>query len=305
MLYSFTGKTDGASPLAPVVIDAAGNLYGTTEAGGSSGLGTVFKVEAGGTETVLHSFAGGTTDGCNPGGALIEDAAGNLYGTTNKCGASNVGTVFKVEPSGTETVLHSFTGDTSDGSYPYLTSLLIDKKDNLYGVAQNGGTARVGVVYELSKSGTLTVLHSFLAGTKDGCYPYGTPTMYKGVLYGTTQGCGSSGKGTVWKVTKKGKEKLLHSFLGGPTDGAGPYAGVILDATGNLYGDTLAGGSVGLGTVYELSKTGVLTLLQSFDGYTGSSPYGGLIRDAAGNLYSTAFSGGSSGYAGVVWEVTP
>lgn len=309
VLYSFTGETDGASPLAPLVIDTAGDLYGTTEAGGSSGLGTVFKVKPNGREIVLHSFTGGTTDGCNPDGGLVRDTAGNLYGTTNKCGASDVGTVFKVKPNGTEIVLHSFTGSSSDGSYPYFTSLIMDAKGNLYGVAQNGGTAGAGVVYKMSKSGELIVLHSFGAGTTDGCFPYGTPAMdTNGSLYGTTEGCGSSNRGTVWKVSKTGEEKLLHSFLGGPTEGAGPYAGVILDAMGNLYGDTVAGGTVGdvgLGTVYELSKSGVLTLLYSFDGYTGGSPYGGLILDAAGNLYSTAFTGGSSGYAGVVWELTP
>jgi len=307
VLYSFKGGTDGATPQAPLIIDAGGNLYGTTVNGGSSSMGTVFEVKSNGAETVLHSFAGGITDGCNPYGGLLRDKAGNLYGTTNKCGASDVGTVFKVKPNGKETVLHSFTGDASDGSYPYLTSLLIDAKGNLYGVAQNGGTGDLGVVYKLSKSGTLTVLHSFAGGTTDGCFPLGSPAMdKKGNLYGTTYDCGSSSyMGTVWKVSKKGTESVLHSFRGGAADGQSPYASVVLDAQGNLYGDTIEGGTLNLGTVYELSKTGTLTVLHSFDGSTGEYPYGGLIRDATGNLYSTGFAGGSSGYAGVVWEVTP
>jgi uncharacterized repeat protein (TIGR03803 family) len=126
-----------------------------------------------------------------------------------------------------------------------------------------------------------------------------------GNLYGTTYDCGSSSyMGTVWKVSKKGAETVLHSFHGGATDGQSPYAGVVLDAHGNLYGDTIEGG-IGIGTVYELNKTGTLTVLHSFDGYAGEYPYGGVIRDAAGNLYSTGFAGGSSGYAGVVWEITP
>lgn len=306
VLYSFKGGTDGANPEAPLIIDAAGNLYGTTATGGSPGFGTVFEVKPSGAETVLHSFAGGTTDGCTPYGGLRRDKAGNLYGTTNKCGAADVGTVFKVKPNGKETVLHSFTGDASDGSYPYLTSLIIDAKGILYGVAQDGGAGNLGVVYKLSKSGTLTVLHSFAGGTTDGCYPLGSPAMdKKGNLYGTTYDCGSSSyMGTVWKVSKTGAETVLHSFHGGATDGQSPYAGVVLDAHGNLYGDTLEGG-LGIGTVYELSKTGTLTVLHSFDGVHGEYPYGGVIRDAAGNLYSTGFAGGSSGYAGVVWEVTP
>jgi uncharacterized repeat protein (TIGR03803 family) len=305
ILYNFKGGTDGETPRAPVIRDAAGNLYGTTGAGGSSGLGTVFKISANGTETVLHSFAGGTADGCNPYGGLLRDKAGNLYGTTNQCGASDIGTIFKVKPNGKETVLHNFAGNPSDGSYPYLTSLLMDKKGSLYGVAQNGGTGNLGVIYKLSKSGKLTVLHNFAAGT-DGCYPYGSPTMDKtGTLYGTTYDCGSSNKGVVWKLSKNGTETVLHTFLGGTTDGEAPWAGVILDPHGNLYGDTIEGGTVDLGIVYELSKTGTFSVLHSFDGYTGEYPYGGLIRDAAGNLYSTAFSGGSSGYAGNVWEVTP
>jgi len=306
VLYSFTGKTDGATPLAPLIRDAAGNLYGTTVAGGSSGFGTVFKVTLSGNETVLHSFAGGTKDGCTPDGGLLRDKAGNLYGTTYACGSSNLGTVFKLNTSHKETVLHNFAGGTTDGEYPYYTTLLMDAKANLYGVTGNGGTVDEGVVYKLSKSKKFTVLYSFLGAKVDGCFPYGSPAMDNaGNIYGTTLSCGASSKGSVWRVNKNGKEKLLHSFLGATTDGETPYAGVILDAKGNLYGDTLAGGTLNVGTVYELSKTGTLTLLHSFDGTTGEYPYGGVIRDAKGNLYSTGFSGGSSGYAGVVWEVTP
>jgi uncharacterized repeat protein (TIGR03803 family) len=304
VLYSFTGGADGGYPFAGLVRDTAGNLYGTTYYGGSSNYGTVFKVATSGTETVLHTFAGGTTDGCYPYGGLLRDKAGNLYGTTEVCGASSQGTVFKVATSGTETVLHSFTGGTTDGGNPLYTSLLMDKKGNLYGVTYGGGTSSEGVVYKLSKTGTLTVLHSFSGGTTDGCYPYGTPAMdKKGNLYSTTDSCGSSSVGILWKVSKKGTETVLHNFAGGSTDGAYPIAGVIMDAKGNLYGDTDGGGTSSLGTVYKLSKTGTVTLLHSFAGSDGEIPIGGLIRDSKGTLYGDTVEGGSGSY-GTVWQLT-
>jgi uncharacterized repeat protein (TIGR03803 family) len=303
VLYSFSGA-NGGYPFAGLVRDSSGNLYGTTYAGGTSGYGTVFKVDSGGTGTVLYSFAGGTTDGCNPAGGLLRDKAGNFYGTTSYCGTSDLGTVFKLSKSGKETVLHSFGGAPSDGAYPAFQNLLMDKKGNLYGVTEDGGTDGQGVAYVLSPSGTLTLLHSFAGGTTDGCYPLGTPAMDpKGNLYGTAEGCGSSSFGIVWKVSKKGTETVLHNFAGGTTDGANPIAGLIRDAKGNLYGDTNAGGTSSFGTVYELNKKGV-TLLHSFAGTDGSYPFGGVIRDAKSNLYGTTVQGGSGSY-GTVWKLKP
>jgi uncharacterized repeat protein (TIGR03803 family) len=162
-------------------------------------------------------------------------------------------------------------------------------------------------VYRLSKAEQLTVLHSFAGGMNhtDGLYPYGTPAMDKnGNLYGTTEEGGSLELGIIWKVSKNGTETVLHNFAGGSSDGANPFAGVIVDAKGNLYGDTAEGGSgANLGTVYELNKKGTLTLLRGFTVPDGASPYGGLIRDAKGNLYGTALGGGSRGY-GTVWKLT-
>ncbi len=314
VLHSFSGA-DGISPYAGVIMDAMGNLYGTTQNGGTgcsgTGCGVVFKLDTSGKETVLHQFTG-DPDGDYPFG-LIQDAKGNLYGATAVGGTTGVfGTVFKVSKSGKETVLHSFTGASSDGAFPYLAGVLMDTKGDLYGDTFEGGKypSSGGVVYKLGKNGTLTVLHSFGNGT-DGFEPYGTPVMDKqGNLYGTTYRGGSSGYGTVWKVSKKGKETLLHSFAGGTSDGAWPEAGVILDAKGNLYGITTAGGSgaacgeYGCGTVYKLGKNGRLTLLHSFTGSDGDYPIGGLILDAKGNLYGTAYGGGNDGY-GTVWELTP
>ena len=314
VLHSFgDGSTDGRTPYAGLVRDKAGNFYGTTYEGGGigciDGCGTVFKLDTTGTETVLHSFAGGTTDGCFPYAGLLLDSAGNLYGTTQACGASSNGILFKVSKSGKLTILHNFAGGTNDGANPLYGSLIMDTKGALYGVAQYGGTSNEGVVYKLSKSGALRVLHSFAGGTADGCNPYGTPAMDSlGNLYGTAVACGSSNMGIVWKLSKKGTEKVLHNFAGGTKDGAQPIAGVILDATGNLYGDTQYGGGTGCfgagcGTVYKLSKSGALTLLHIFTGSEGAFPFGGVIRDGNGNVYGTAFLGGSPDW-GTVWEIS-
>jgi uncharacterized repeat protein (TIGR03803 family) len=309
VLYSFKGGSDGANPYVGVIRDAAGNLYGTTANGGASGLGTVFKLTKTGNEKVLYSFAGGS-DGCYPYGGLLRDAAGNLYGTTEVCGASGVGTVFKLTNTGKETVLHSFAGGSSDGEFPSFTSLLMDTSGNLYGVAEQGGTDNLGVVYKLSKSGKLKVLHSFAGGTSDGCDVFGTPVMdAEGNLYGTANACGSAHVGIVWKVSQKGKETVLHTFTAGSSDGAEPIAGVIMDANGNLYGDTYQGGSANLGTVYKLNKTGKVTLLHTFTGPDGDYPYSGVIRDSAGNLYGTTIHGGSGQQCqngcGTVWKLKP
>jgi uncharacterized repeat protein (TIGR03803 family) len=308
VLYTFTGGSDGANPFVGLVRDAAGNLYGTTANGGASGLGTVFKVSKADKETVLYSFMGGT-DGCYPYGGLLRDEAGKLYGTTEVCGASGVGTVFKVSKAG-EIVLHSFAGGSSDGEFPSFTSLLKDKNGNFYGVAEQGGTYNQGVVYKLSKGGKFTVLYSFSGGTTDGCNVFGTPAMdNQGNLYGTANACGASHVGIVWKVNKKGKETVLHTFTGGSSDGAEPIAGLIMDAKGNLYGDTYQGGTANLGTVYKLNKKGTLTVLHSFTGSDGDYPYSGLIRDAKGTLYGTTLYGGSGqgcrNGCGTVWKLTP
>jgi len=307
------GSTDGRTPYGGLVRDKAGNLYGTTYEGGGigcvDGCGTVFKVDTTGTETVLHSFTGGTTDGCFPYAGLFLDKAGNLYGTTQACGASSFGTVFRLSKSGKETILHNFAGGTADGANPLYGSLLMDTKGALYGVAQYGGTSNQGVVYKLNPSRALRVLYSFAGGTTDGCNPDGTPAMDTlGNLYGTAVACGSSNMGIVWKVNRSRKEKVLHNFAGGAKDGADPIAGVILDANGNLYGDTQYGGGsgcfgTGCGTVYKVSATGKLTLLHIFVGSEGALPFGGVIRDTKGNLYGTAFLGGTPDW-GTVWQIT-
>ena len=303
ILHSFAGgAADGEFPFAGLVRDASGNLYGTASQGGTSGDGIVFKLSKSGKETVLHNFGG--PDGQYPYGGVIRDSAGNLYGTTYIGGASGLGTIYKVTKGGTETVLHNFTGGASDGAFPYLTGLLMDSAGNLYGVTEGGGASDNGVVYVVSPSGTLTVLHSFAGGTSDGCIPLGTPAMDKqGNLYGTASSCGAHGLGIVWKVSNSGEETVLHNFRGGPSDGAYPYAGVVRDAAGNLYGDTEEGGSDNYGTAYKLKKSGALKLLNSFTIGDCEAPLGTLLLTSDGTLFGTASNWGGGG-AGTVWQIT-
>jgi uncharacterized repeat protein (TIGR03803 family) len=205
VLHTFTGGADGGYPMSGLLMDAAGDLYGTAQAGGSSNNGVVYKLSKNGVLRVLHSFAGGTTDGCNPYPTPAMDASGNLYGTTLSCGASNLGIVWKVSKSGTEKVLHNFAGGTTDGAQP-IAGLILDAAGNLYGTTQYGGNqgchgTSCGIVYELNKSKTLTVLHMFL-GT-DGAFPSGGLIRdANGNSYGTAFGDGLTSNGTVWKLTR-------------------------------------------------------------------------------------------------------
>jgi len=313
VLHSFTGYDgtgDGALPDSALLRDNAGNLYGTTFYGGGDGTGcggscgTVFELDTSGTETVLYSFAGGTADGCNPYGGVIRDKLGNFYGTTTSCGSFGQGTVWKLSKDGKETLLHSFNG--ADGASPNFGNLLMDKQGSLYGVTQEGGSANRGVVYKLSKSGRIDVLHNFIPGhgaTPDGCTPVGTLVMdQEGTLYGTTESCGAFGYGTVWKLDRNRKETILHAFLWSDSDGAYPFGGVIRDQGGNLYGTTGRGGSgYGDGTVYKLSRSGIFNLLHTFSFADGYYPHGELLRDAKGGLYGTCNLGGQN--AGTVWSL--
>jgi uncharacterized repeat protein (TIGR03803 family) len=312
VLYSFCSAencTDGANPVAGLIRDTAGNLHGTTVNGGASGYGTVFKVAANGKETVLYSFcsAQNCTDGANPYAGLIRDAAGNDYGTTEVGGSGGCGpgcgTVFKVDKAGKETVLHSF----NEGAYPLYGYLVRDPAGNLYGTTAAGGADGAGAVFKLSKSGELTLLLSFTyKRPARGFVPYaGLVRDPAGNLYGTTGKGGVPGPGTVFKLGKTGKEIVLHGFNGAGGDGARPYAGLIRDAAGTLYGTTYAGGASGYGTVFKVDKTGKETVLYSFTGGSdGAYPYASLLRHANGNIYGTTSGGGAYGY-GTVFELTP
>jgi len=292
VLYSFTGGSDGKWPYASVIRDRAGNLYGTTHSGGDYGNGTVFKLDASGNETVLHSFAGGS-DGSVPLAGLIMDKAGNLFGTTYVGGTYNSGTAFKLDPSGNETVLYAFTGD-SDGGGPYAGSLIMDAAGNLYGTTSSGGAYGLGTVFKLDTFGLETVLHSF-NGSNGALLYSGLVMDAEGNLYGTTFSGGPYGSGTVFKLDTAGQETVLHSFTGVGGDGVFPLAGLVRDRLGNLYGTTSGGGAYGGGIVFKLDRSGYETVLHSFTGNGLAYANGDLLRDRLGNLYGTTFYGGDSG----------
>jgi len=332
ILHNFSGGADGAYPIAGLTTDAAGNLYGTTFYGGCNGLtcggectegcGSVFKLTPKGSAWVfnsLYTFRGGD-DGADPAGNVIFGPDGSLYGATAN-GVPNNGTVYNLKPFPTpckaapcpwqQTVLYSFTAG-ADGAFPY-SSLIFDQAGNIYGTADSGGSYGEGVVYQLApRSGggyTDSTLHSF-SGT-DGGYPSaGLIFDNSGNLYGTTVYGGSSGLGTVFELSPSGSawtEKALYSFQGG-SDGRRPVAGVVFDASGNLYGataDDRHGG--GDGTVFKLTPSNggwTYSLVYSFTGTPGCGPVATLAIDGAGNLYGTTPCNGANG-AGNVFELAP
>ncbi len=342
VLHSFNGTPDGAVPFG-LIMDAAGNLYGTATQGGlyTYGYGTVYELRQQGvglwTYRVLHSFTGSSTDGASPSG-LILDAAGNLYGTTYgggdlaECpdGGGGCGTVFelshKVGGGWTEKVLHSFSR-----AYGSPGGLIFDAAGNLYGTTPEGGAYGYGTVFELSPeadgSWTEKVLYSFPGGA-DGISPGGLIFDAAGNLYGTSGGSDygvPDGYGTVFELSPEADgswtEKVLYTFRPG-TDGIIP-GGLIFDTRGNLYGTTYQGGLYGTtsaacafwgcGVVFELSPNAggswTYSVLHRFDPNChndGAAPSSGLIMDAAANLYGTTCCFGAyGGSGGTVYEITP
>jgi uncharacterized repeat protein (TIGR03803 family) len=324
VLYGFQGEADGNEPAANLIMDASGDLYGTTSGVGSSGFyGTVFKLTPNGsggyTESVLHSFASSPNDGANPLAGLVMDSSGNLYGTTTSGGTADWGTVFKLTSNGngsyTESVLYNFLGGTADGWYS-RAGLLLDAHGNLYGTTQYGGSAGSGAVFELAANGaggyTESVLHSFLGGS-DGEGPQaGLISDGNGNLYGTTDLGGSAYAGTVFKLTPTGNggytETVLYDFSDG-ADGGDLPGGLVMDANGILYGTTSGGGNLNGGTAFKLAANGdggyTETVLHNFGGgVDGVSPDAGLILDASGDLYGTTGIAGSAD-GGTVFKLTP
>jgi len=305
VLYSFKGGSeDGADPYAGL-LNVKGALYGTTYSGGASGNGTVFAITKTGTETVLYSFKGGSADGAQVVGGLV-NVKGTLYGTTRSGGANGGGTVFSITPSGTETVLHSF-GGSGDGADP--SAGLINVNGTLYGTTIYAGanpSTPYGTVFSITTSGTETVVYSFKGGSGDGAYPDAGLLDVKGTLYGTTTNGGANsgsgdGDGTVFKVTLSGTETMLHSF-GGAGDGKLPYAGVT-SINGRLYGTTLEGGANSDGTVFKITMSGKEKVMHSFgDSEDGVNPLAGLIN-VKGLLYGTTYSGGAN-EDGTVFSIT-
>jgi uncharacterized repeat protein (TIGR03803 family) len=346
VLYSFTGGRDGSQPLAGLIFDQAGNVYGTTSEGGAAGLGTVFELtppadpESQWVASTLHSFQGGTHDGATPVAGVVFDKSGNLYGTTNEGGISfastcsrGCGTVFQLTPpviSGaawTETVIHYF--NSGQGASPRDVPIF-DTMDYLYGTASKGGLNASGVVFRLAPPAspggawTYKVLHAFAgAKTTDSASPYGGLTLHAGRLYGTATAGGAHNWGTVFQLVPPSvaggawTENILFSLDG--THGGFPSANVIFDKAGNLYSTTYEGGGIGTcyldgcGTVFKLtpsvtqSAAWTETVLHSFPnagGEDGSRPSGGLIFGKNDVLLGVT-SGGGLGSQGTVFGIVP
>jgi uncharacterized repeat protein (TIGR03803 family) len=326
VLYRFTGGVDGGVPDSTLTFDALGNLYGTTSYGGASIFyGTVFKLTpaSGGAwkETVLHNFRGGS-DGSAPTAGVVFDAAGNLYGTTSDGGLYGYGTVFELTPTSTgweKHMLHQFKGSANgDGEYPWA-GVILDSAGNLYGTTQLGGPssttcpAGCGTVFKLihlSTGWSEEILYAFTGLKGDGAGASTGLILDKaGNIYGTTSEGGSTGNyGTVYQlrhISTGWQERIIFEFTGQQT-GESPYAGLTQDATGTLYGTTSYGGSIGYGTVFELtpSSTGwTEQVLYSFSaGADGGFPSGSLLLDSSGNLYGTTSVGGCCA-DGVVFEL--
>lgn len=314
VLHRFTGGADGLGP-SGVIVDGEGNLYGMTSYGGAYNYGTVFVVPKGRGLKVLYSFRGGS-DGAvpHPYAKPFRDSAGNLYGITYEGGAFNQGTIFKIDKTGKERVLYSFTGG-ADGGYP-TSNLIMDEGGNLYGTTTRGGTGTgLGVAFRLKPnpdgSWSETVLHSFAGYDGDAAEPYAGLSRDKaGIFYGVTWQGGAYGQGTVFQMDATGAENVLFSFSG--PDGAHAYKPPIFDADGNLYSTTAFGGDYscpsplgdGCGTVYKIDASGNQTVLHAFtDGADGGFPVGNVVSDGAGNLYGTAQFGGAYGW-GVVFKLT-
>jgi len=303
VLHNFGGTGDGWNPTARLILDSAGNLYGTTGYGGAYGHGTVFKIDTAGNETIIHSFAAGK-DGARPNAGLVEDTAGTFYGTTQYggqgCDGQGCGTVFRISASGVETVLYRF-GDVPDGASP-LGGVALDSAGNIYGTTWLGGIYSFGTVYALDTSGNEKVLHSF-AGGSDGANPLAAPVLdTAGNLYGSTSS-GGTYFGTAYMVDRAGNESILYRFTGG-LDGAYPYSHLLVDASGNLYGNSSQGGVSGTGTVFELTGSSLNVLYGFLGANDGANPVGGLVMDSAGNLYGTTAQAGTYGW-GTAFEIQP
>jgi len=314
VIHLFKGP-DGAAPMGSLVFDSAGNLYGTTQNGGTYDNGVAFELSPSANqwkEKVLYSFGVTSDDLQAPQGAVSFDTSGNLYGTASSGGAYLVqGGIFELKRSGSrwkEIAIYGFTGGP-DGGDP-MGNLVWDPVGNLYGTTFSGGHG-FGLVFELSPSsdGTWTesVLYTF-ARANDGCCPTsGVIRDPAGNLYGTSPES-SGGSGTVYELTSSMGNwsfSLLHTFLG--ADGATPHAGLTLDSTGNLFGTTEQGGAHDDGVVFKLSQSGnswTEDVIYSFDVLHGVPPSGELILDQQGAIYGTAGFGGVNG-SGVVFSITP
>jgi uncharacterized repeat protein (TIGR03803 family) len=313
-LHSFTGVPDGSNPSSAVVLDQDGNAYGATFSGGNSttcngGCGAVFKVAPDGTETVFYNFAG-KNDGANPN--FLELQGTNLVGTTliggiygEKVRRFGLGTIFAITLTGQKSLWHSFRGGVH--SYPLALS---QGPDGQFGVTTAGASLfrahknYNGSVMNALSSNDRAILKFKGSNPAAGEFPTaGLAFDAQGNIYGTTMGGGAHGSGVLFEVGSKGGEIVLHDFGSGGGDGGEPSAGLMNDAQGNIYGTTANGGSLGAGTVFKVTSSGI-AIVYSFGGPDGNDPQSLLIFDAQGNLYGTTDFGGVYNQ-GTVYELSP
>jgi uncharacterized repeat protein (TIGR03803 family) len=308
-IASFAGTSNGGTPLGGLVVDANGNLFGTTSGGGSKGDGTVFEIaktgSSYGTVNTIATFSGtsGTTLGSTPDASLTIDAAGNLYGTTSAGGSDGQGTVFEIAKTGSTfaspTILATFTGANGGGPYG---GLVADASGDLFGTASYGGANGDGSVFELAKSAstyTLKTLVSF--NSTNGQTPDDTLLIDSvGNLFGTTYNGGSGGEGTIFELNSSNNYALTTLINLNYQTGENPYAGLVANIGGVLYGTTVNGGTSSDGTVFALAPSsssgtgyGSLTTLVNFNGTNGKNPYGSVIVDSFGDLFGTTKGGGT------------
>jgi kumamolisin len=299
---------DGEQPTGPLVRGSDGNFYGTTQIGGASSRGTLFKITPQGVETIVYAFGSVSTDGSSPYGSLTIGTDGNFYGTTTFGGSASEGIAFKITPQGVETILHNF-GDGSvanDGTQPH-GGLIQASDGNFYGMTASGGSASEGTIFKMTPAGTVTILHSFEDGsiTDDGFNPQGGLLQAPdGNLYGVTKLGGISGSGTTFgtffKITLSGTMTMVYRFGDGatPDDALQPWDSLILGSDGNFYGTSYYGGTIGYGSIFEITPQGSDSILHSFN--TGTPAHDGLFPEASlvlgtdGNMYGGTTSGGTA-----------
>src|SRR6185436_264601 len=292
---------DGENSFSALVEGPDHSFYGTTNWGGPSGYGAVFKIDPlTRALTIVHAFDF-SNEGAYPQAGLTLGADGYFYGTTSYGGPTYGGTVFKMDLAGALTVLHSFSSST-EGWYP-TSPVVRDADGNLYGTTRYGGTGSAGTVFKLDPAGTLNVAHSF-DWSQDGGYPNGVVLTSDGSLFGTTFYAGPSGSGTLFRIDPAGVFSVLRAFAYW-TDGAYSNSGVLADSSGHVYGTTTNGGAFGYGTIFKADASGSFALLHALD-YThdGAYPSATLIQDGAGNLYGTTTGGTRMGY-GTIFKLDP
>lgn len=300
VLKHFNALTDGANPYGSLTLGKDGNFYGLTSSGGTNSYGTIFKLTAAGTFTVLRHL-GYATDGANPQGTLALATDGTLFGITRRGGSTGYGTIFKITTTGTFTVIRHLNNSTDGGSC--YGSLASSTDGNFYGLTSTGGTNNNGTIFKVTPTGTLTVLRHLKSTTDGSSNTNSLVSASDGFLYGVCYYGGTNGLGTIFKISKTGTFTVLR-HLNHTTDGSGPRGSLIVGSDGNLYGTNSGGGANGGGTIFKITKTGTYTVLRSLAVATdGGKPAGELFKGTDGAYYGMNTTGGTSLY-GTIFKIT-